>query len=439
MAAKTVGRYRLDRVLGTGSFATVWLAHDDTLERRVAIKILADNWSRDPDVHRRFLSEARVLLDAESPRITRGYELGETDDGAPYLVMTWADRGTLAERMTERHRGGEPFAAHEAAAIGREIALALADVHALGHLHRDVKPSNVLLRTSPGEAPIAGLAPDEQVLLGDFGLARGIDASAITLVAGSPGYVAPEQAGGRVQLDVRADLYALGPILLELLTGDPGGRATTMAMASSERLDVRDALAEHGVAAPVAFVTLLESLTAFSRDDRPASATVVAATLQQFASPAEIDIAPAPRRVRRAHRRRVVVAAGAVSTLALAGGAVLLTRDPDRTDGATSTTSTTLTTVPVAELALPPGAVRVESASDEQRTVANVELPVDDVVAFYLDPPAPWRVTDGPSTVDDEVTLTLAAGATTATVTVRPTAETAGAGISRIVIDLDRG
>ena len=134
-----------------------------------------------------------------------------------------------------------------------------------------------------------------------------------------------------------------------------------------------------------------------------------------------------------------MVAAGAVSTLALAGGAVLLTRDPDRTDGATSTTSTTLTTVPVAELALPPGAVRVESASDEQRTVANVELPVDDVVAFYLDPPAPWRVTDGPSTVDDEVTLTLAAGATTATVTVRPTAETAGAGISRIVIDLDRG
>ena len=176
-----------------------------------------------------------------------------------------------------------------------------------------------------------------------------------------------------------------------------------MAMASSERLDVRDALAEHGVAAPVALVTLLESLTAFSRDDRPASATVVAETLEPLASPAGIDTVP-PRRVRRAHRRRVIVAAGAVSTLALAGGAALLSRDADRTGGATTTT------VPVAELGLPPGAVRVESASDERRTVANVELPVDDVVAFYSDPPAPWSVTDGPSTVGDEVTLTLAAG-----------------------------
>ena len=80
-----IGPYRLERVLGTGSFATVWLAFDDVLDRKVAVKILADNWSRDHDVRRRFLAEARVLLTVESPRIVRGFHLGETPTASP----TW--------------------------------------------------------------------------------------------------------------------------------------------------------------------------------------------------------------------------------------------------------------------------------------------------------------------------------------------------------------
>ena len=152
--------------------------------------------------------------------------------------MACADRGTLGDRIEQRRRQGRTFDARETVGIATEIASAIADVHASGHLHRDVKPTNVLIRSSSTRRNIAGLAADETLVLGDFGLARGLDLTALTLVAGSPGYVAPEQAAGLTQLDRRADLYPLGRIMLELLTGDPGGRATTMAGAATEEVDV---------------------------------------------------------------------------------------------------------------------------------------------------------------------------------------------------------
>lgn len=278
-----LGPYRLERVLGTGSFATVWLAHDQVLDRRVAVKILADNWSRDNEVRRRFLSEARVLLTAESPRIVRGFHLGETASGQPYLVMAWADRGTLGDRVDQRHREGRNFDVMEVVSIATEIAYALVDVHASGHLHRDVKPTNVLVRSSSTRRDIPGLAGDETVVLADFGLARGLDMTSLTLVAGSPGYVSPEQAAGLSQLDRRADLYPLGRIMLELLTGDPGGSATTMAAAAGERIDAAAVIAaavEQGMAEPPArLVDLISRLVSEQPDDRPSTADDVASEL----------------------------------------------------------------------------------------------------------------------------------------------------------------
>ena len=278
-----IGPYRLERVLGTGSFATVWLARDDVLDRNVAVKILADNWSRDNEVRRRFLSEARVLLTVESPRIVRGFHLGEAETGQPYLVMAWADRGTLGDRLDQRRREGRTFEPTEVIGIATEVAYALNDVHSSGHLHRDVKPTNVLIRSSSTRRNIPGLAADETIVLGDFGLARGLDLSALTLVAGSPGYVAPEQAGGLTQLDRRADLYSLGRIMLELLTGDPGGRATTMAGAASERIDVPRLIEEMQrqgrTAPPRALVDLIRRLVDEDPNHRPSSADEVAAEL----------------------------------------------------------------------------------------------------------------------------------------------------------------
>ncbi len=284
-----VGPYRLERVLGTGSFATVWLAVDGVLERKVAVKILADNWSRDHDVRRRFLAEARVLLTAESSRIIRGFHIGETPDGQPYLVMAYADRGTIGDRIEQRRREGRTFNATETVGIVTEVATALVDVHASGHLHRDVKPSNVLVRSSSTARPIPGLAADEAVVLGDFGLARGLDLSAVTMVAGSPGYVAPEQAAGLTQLDRRADLYPLGRMMIEMLAGDPGGRATTMAGAAAEEVDVVASLTavdgEPG-APSRELVDLISRLVAKRPDERPESAEEVVAALVGIAGTA---------------------------------------------------------------------------------------------------------------------------------------------------------
>ena len=277
-----IGPYRLERVLGTGSFATVWLAFDDVLDRKVAVKILADNWSRDNDVRRRFLAEARVLLTVESPRIVRGFHIGESPTGQPYLVMAYADRGTLGDRIEQRRREGRTFDAQETVGIATEVAFALVDVHASGHLHRDVKPTNVLIRSSSTHRNIPGLAADETIVLGDFGLARGLDLSALTMVAGSPGYVAPEQAAGLTQLDRRADLYPLGRMMLEMLAGEPGGRATTMASAATEQVDVAAMLAtgdSRSGAPDRALVDLITRLVAKNPDERPSSAEEAAAAL----------------------------------------------------------------------------------------------------------------------------------------------------------------
>lgn len=374
-----IGPYRLERVLGTGSFATVWLARDDVLERHVAVKILADNWSRDDEVRRRFLSEARVLLTVESPRIVRGFHLGEAATGQPYLVMAWADRGTLGDRIDQRRRDGRAFDATEVVGVATEVAYALTDVHGSGHLHRDVKPTNVLIRSSSTRRSIPGLAADETLVLADFGLARGLDLSALTLVAGSPGYVAPEQAAGLVQLDRRADLYSLGRIMLELLTGDPGGRATTMAGAASERIDVAElieAMRRKGATEPSPqLVDLITRLVDERPDVRPRSADDVAGELNAItrslappgppgqplplappsapphAGPGDRPItgtqlaAPLPRsravsltdkRVLGAAALLVAVIAAVVLAIAVGDG-----DDPGRTDAATSTSEVT--------------------------------------------------------------------------------------------------
>jgi tRNA A-37 threonylcarbamoyl transferase component Bud32 len=401
-----VGPYRLERVLGTGSFATVWLAYDDVLDRKVAVKILADNWSRDNDVRRRFLAEARVLLTVESPRIVRGFHLGESPAGQPYLVMAYADRGTLGDRIDQRRREGRTFDAHETVGIATEVAYALADVHASGHLHRDVKPTNVLIRSSSTRRNIAGLAADETVVLGDFGLARGLDLSALTLVAGSPGYVAPEQAAGLTQLDRRADLYPLGRMMLEMLVGDPGGRATTMAGAATEQIDVAALLAEadhRGAAAPNAeLVELITRLVAKEPDQRPRSADEVVATLdeihgaavsgsgQRRAPPSGPPPAPpvtdpsaagdraltgtqlaaVPRRGSRGPppRRPLIAAVAALLLVAIVAIVFALTRDGGDGGGVDGTTTT-------AAILVPDSTAAAETSTPDDSAVALVTEP----------------------------------------------------------------
>ena len=210
-----IGQYDAERVLGSGAFATVWLAHDARLDGDVALKVLADNWARDDDVRRRFLDEARVLWRLDSDRAIRVHAVDELEDGRPYFVMDYADRGSLADRMKQRAEAGQRYSEAEALAVSLDIADALAVVHRLGVVHRDLKPSNVLYRTV---ASHHGDTRAERMVLADFGVARALDAAtAFTIAAGTPHYMAPEQMDGHA--DERSDVYAAAVVLYELLAG----------------------------------------------------------------------------------------------------------------------------------------------------------------------------------------------------------------------------
>ncbi|MEU0572824.1 serine/threonine-protein kinase, partial [Nonomuraea sp. NPDC005983] len=204
--------------MGTGAFATVWLGRDDQLDSYVAIKVLAENWAAEPAVNERFLKEARLLRQADSPRIVQVHDTGELPDGRPYFVMTYADMGSLAGRLLE---GSLPVV--EAIRIVGEIAEGVEVLHRMGIVHRDLKPSNVLFRSVAGGG--------ERLMVADLGVARSLaDATSHTIAAGSPGYMAPEQMRLDGGPDERADVHGLGAMAYHLLTGQvPGSGAVRLA------------------------------------------------------------------------------------------------------------------------------------------------------------------------------------------------------------------
>ncbi|OIK29542.1 serine/threonine-protein kinase [Streptomyces malaysiense] len=226
-----IGRHRLERPLGTGAFATVWLAHDPELEAPVAVKVLAENWSHRLDVRDRFLSEARLLRRAGSSRVVQVYDIGELPDGRPYFVMEYADGGTLAGLL----RDG-PLPVPEALALTAEAARAAAALHEAGIVHRDIKPTNVLLHTAPDGT--------RRVLLADLGLAKSLaQGSVLTLAAGSAGYRPPEQAEPGAGIDERADVYSLGAVGYELVTGNVPGPPGKVVPPARLRPDLGDDVA----------------------------------------------------------------------------------------------------------------------------------------------------------------------------------------------------
>ena len=219
------GRYVVRRRLGAGNFATVYLAHDERLDVAVAIKLLSDRWSWEPEARVRFVQEARMLRSLNDPYVVQIRDIAETEDGRPYLVMDYADRGTLEQRLSEHAQRGGPVVTADLRAVARALRDALQPLHARRIAHRDVKPSNLLLASlPPGQTSLATnlFRDDERLLLGDLGLAKDLTVgSGLTVGAGTAGYMAPEQSRPGTTIDTRTDIYAASALLAEVASGQP--------------------------------------------------------------------------------------------------------------------------------------------------------------------------------------------------------------------------
>jgi serine/threonine protein kinase len=273
MEALLGGRYRLDHVAGHGGMATVFIAHDTVLDRTVAIKLLQHRRDETGVIQERFEREARAEAKIVHPNVVSVHDIGESDDGRPFIVMDYVDGPSLQEIVAAE----APLSSERVAAIGMGIARALAAAHAAGIVHRDVKPANVIVDG------------DGIPHLMDFGLARELhgedpDLTAPGVLVGTAYYVAPEQARFGTASPA-ADLYSLGAVLYHALTGEPpftGDGAFDVALRRFEEdpaeLRVRVPAADPDLAA------LIHTLLARDPVERPWDAGAVAVRLGDIAA-----------------------------------------------------------------------------------------------------------------------------------------------------------
>lgn len=144
-SAGRAGRYRLEKVIGVGSFATAHRAVDDRLDDVVVVKILAENHSLNPEIRERFIAEGRALRKVDSPHVVTVHDIGEGEQQQPYLVLELADRGTLAERVGDLRRRGWSATAEDVVVVARQLAAAVEAIHHAQLVHRDLSPANVLI------------------------------------------------------------------------------------------------------------------------------------------------------------------------------------------------------------------------------------------------------------------------------------------------------
>ena len=274
------GRYRVEALLGKGGMGAVLRARHTFMDQPVAIKVLRPTLARDPAAARRFAREARGTFQVDSEHAVKVSDFGCTADGLLYMVLELIEGHTVGDELAREGRLAPRRAVH----IARQVALALAAAHRVGLIHRDLKPDNLMLVRRGGD-------PDFVKVL-DFGLVkviegagqRALSMAALTqgdIVFGTPDYMAPEQALGQA-LDQRADLYALGATLFEMITGRPlfeAANAMEILVAHVRQAPARLAEAAPGVAIEPDLEALVARLLAKAPGDRPGSALEVADAL----------------------------------------------------------------------------------------------------------------------------------------------------------------
>jgi serine/threonine protein kinase len=260
-----LGHYEVLQVLGKGGFGIVFRAFDDVLQRVVALKVMAPQLAATSPARKRFLREARTSAAVRHENVVQVYEVGEQP--LPFLVMEFIPGETLQQRLD---RVG-PLDVSETLRVGRQIAEGLAAAHATDCIHRDIKPGNILLEGG-----------QHKVKITDFGLARAADDASISqsgIIAGTPMYMAPEQAKGE-SLDQRADLFSLGSVLYQMAAGRPPFRANgTVTVLKRVAEDTPRAIREIIPETPQWLCDIIAKLHAKNPDDRYQSARDVADVL----------------------------------------------------------------------------------------------------------------------------------------------------------------
>lgn len=262
-------RYRVDGLLGNGGMALVYVGTDTLLRRRVAIKVLRDQYASDDDFVKRFFLEAQSAAKLSHPNIVNVYDFGR-EDNAYYIVMELVDGSTLGELMRDDRVLPEPVAVDYAI----QIASGLAYAHRQGLLHRDVKPANILV------------TQDDVVKISDFGIARAVSEHTLGvtqpgMVMGSVAYISPEQAQGK-ELDERSDLYSLGVVLYQMLTGAlPFTGETPVAVALKQVSHPAPAIDPATTGVSPAVASIVARLLRKNPSERFASATELASALRE--------------------------------------------------------------------------------------------------------------------------------------------------------------
>ncbi len=245
MNPELIGRYRIVKQVGRGGFATVFLGEDQGLDDLVAIKVLSADLAQDHTAVTRFVAEARLMRNQRAPGVVTVHDVGEFDD-RPYFVMEYCPRGTLSERLESL---GRTLTLEEARGLAAALGTAVGDLHQATPpvVHRDLKPGNLLIRHRPnrkGQKVGELLQADEELIVGDFGLAKVTDPgdTKFTLVAYSRGFAPPEQLRGDASIGPSADVYSASAVL----TAAMSGAEPTQVFADGERAFDAAAMATTG-------------------------------------------------------------------------------------------------------------------------------------------------------------------------------------------------
>jgi serine/threonine-protein kinase len=365
------GKYRIEQVLGHGGMGSVYLAENVDIGRKVAIKFLHGDFAADAGMVARFRQEARAAAAVGHPGIVDVLDLGTTDDGSEFIVMERLEGETLGSRIKREGR----MAPAEAVRIACDVLAALGAAHERRILHRDLKPENVFLVARPVAAT--------KIL--DFGISKFGGEGDVSLtqtgaVMGSPLYMSPEQARGARDVGPASDLYAVGAILYEALTGTPPFTGASYNEVLANLLtEQHRPLVEVRPEVGVELGSIVDSLLAKSTADRPQNARAVQFALQQAIADVGAPVttpphkalagAPADTAAWSARRPGLLLAVGGLALIVVVAAAVLR---PHRGEGTPPSSAPALpSSAPAPPSSAAPAAVKPAVAAIELRLIAR--------------------------------------------------------------------